>query len=71
MTPLCQTDSLVPSTTQQQNLIAYCQEDSIPTAILPTFASDIDGQHSKIGGITFKGGNMEFYLLLLIGCITL
>ena len=32
----------------------YLWEVSIPTAIPPTPASDVTGQHNKIGGITFR-----------------
>ena len=31
----------------------YCWEGSTSTATPPTFASDVIGQHNKIGGITF------------------
>ena len=46
-TPLCQTTSLLPSVTQQQNVTEYQQEGSASTTIPPACASDIMGQHSK------------------------
>jgi len=48
----CQTAPL-PSVTQQQLIMEYWWEGSVSTAILPTSASNIMGQHNKIGGITF------------------
>ena len=47
--PFCQIASLLPSVTQQQNRTEYWWEGSTSTAILPTSASDIMGQHNKIG----------------------
>jgi len=44
---------LLPSVTQQQDLMGYWWEDSPSTAIPPTSASDLVGQYIKIGGITF------------------
>jgi len=38
----------------QQNVMEYWLECSTSTAIPPTSASDIMGQHNKIGGITFR-----------------
>jgi len=52
--PLCQTAPLLPSVTQQQNLVEHWQEGSASTAISPTSASHAVGQHFKIGGITFR-----------------
>ena len=51
-TPFCQTAPLLPSVTQQQNVMEYW-EGSASTAIPPTPTSDIMGQHNKIGGTTF------------------
>lgn len=51
--PFCQTALLLPSDPQQQNETEYCMKGSTSTAIPPTFASDILGQHNKIGGVTF------------------
>jgi len=55
---LCQmpfycTSPLLPSVTQQQNVMGYWWKSSASTAIPPTPASDIAGQHSKMGGISF------------------
>jgi hypothetical protein len=47
-TPFCQTAPLLSSVAQQQNLMEYCWEGSTSTA------SDIMGQHNKIGGINFR-----------------
>ena len=54
--PFCQTASLLPSVTQQQNLKEYLWEDSTSTAMQPTSISDIESQHNKIWGITFGAG---------------
>jgi len=50
--PFCQTAPILPSGTQQQNVMEYWWEGSTSTATLPTSTSDIMGQHNKIGGIT-------------------
>ena len=50
-TPFCQTAPLLPSVTQQQNVMEYWWEDSIFTAIHPS-ASAVVGYHNTIGGIT-------------------
>ena len=50
--PFCQTAPLLPSVTQQQNVLEYWQEGSTSTAVRPTSASDTVGQCNKIGGIT-------------------
>jgi hypothetical protein len=52
-TQFCQTARLLSSVAQQQNLTDYWQEGSTSTAISPTSATDIVGQH-KIGGINFR-----------------
>ena len=52
-TPFCQTAPLLSSVAWQQDLMEYWREDSTSTAISPTSASDIVGQHNKIGGINF------------------
>ena len=49
-TPFCQTAPLL---SRQQNLTEYWREGSAFTAIPPTSASDVVGQHNKVGGITF------------------
>jgi len=49
-----QTTPLLPSVTGQQCVTEYWWEGSTSTAMLPTSTSDIAGQHSKIGSITFR-----------------
>ena len=44
---------LLPSVTQQQNTMGYWWEGSASTAVPPTSASDIVGQHHQAGGIMF------------------
>jgi len=51
--PFCQTAPLLSSVTQQQNVMEYWWEGPTPTVMPPTSASDVVGQHNKIGGITF------------------
>ena len=51
--PFCPTASLLPSVTQQQNIMKYCQEHSASTVIAPPSASDIIGQHKRLGDIAF------------------
>ena len=53
-TPLRQTAPLLPSVTQQPRVTEYWREGSTSTAIPPIFASDIMGQHHKIGSVTFR-----------------
>ena len=50
----CQTAPLLPSVTQQQNVMQHWREGSISAAIPPTSTSDGVGQQNKIGGITFR-----------------
>ena len=52
--PLCQTAPLLPSVTWQQNATEYWWEGPASTATPPTSASNVMGQHNKIGGITFR-----------------
>jgi hypothetical protein len=52
-TPFCQIDPLLSSVARQQNLTEFWREVSTSTAISPTPASDVVGQHNKIGGINF------------------
>jgi len=56
LTLFCQTAPLLPSVTQQQNVVEYWWEGSTSTAITPASASDIVGRHNKIGGLTFEAG---------------
>ena len=51
--PFCRPALLLPSVTQQQNVLGYWQEGSTSAATPPTSTSDIMGQHNKTGGITF------------------
>ena len=51
--PFCQTASLLPSITQEQNETEYWWEVT-STALTPTIASDVVGQLNKVGGITFR-----------------
>ena len=57
--PFCQTASLLPSVTQQQNVMGYCWEGSTSTAVPPISTSEIVGQHNNIGGITFRAALVE------------
>lgn len=51
---ICQTAPLVPSLTQQQNVVGYWHKGSASTAIQPTFISYVADQRNKMGGITFR-----------------
>ena len=57
--PFCQIAPLLPSATQQQNVMGYWWEGSTSIATPPTSASDVVGQHHKIGGITFRAALTE------------
>ena len=59
----CQTALLLPSVTQKQNVVEYCQEGSASTAIQPVSVSGIVGQHNKTGSITFRAA------LILCSCM--
>jgi len=50
----CQTAPLLLSVTQQQHVMGFWWEGSASTAIPPTSAFAIVGQHNKTGGITFR-----------------
>jgi len=52
-TPFYQPAALLPSVTQQQNVMEYGWEDSATTAI-PTSTSNSVVQHNKIAGVTFR-----------------
>ena len=52
-TPFCQTASLLPSVTWQQNVMGYWWEGSSSTAIPPMSTSDAAVQRRKIGGTAF------------------
>lgn len=49
--PLSQTAPMLPSFTQEQNVMEYHWEALTSTAISPTSSSDIAVQHNKIGSI--------------------
>ena len=51
--PFCQTTPLLPYVAWPENLAKHWREGSVSTAILPTAASGVVGQHNNIGGITF------------------
>ena len=61
-TPLCQTAPLLPSVTQQQNVMGCWCEGSTTTATPPTSTSDIVIQHTKIRGITFGAALVDHIL---------
>ena len=67
-TPFSQAASLLPSVPQQQNWMWYCREGSISPTMPPTYSSDVMGQHSKIGGITF-GTALKLPPTLLLRCM--
>ena len=46
----------------QQHVIEYWWEGSAPTAIPPTSASDVMGQHHKIGGTTFREALIRYIM---------
>ena len=50
--PFCQTAPLLPSVTQQQNIMTCWWEGSTSIAIPPISISDIVGQHNKIRSVT-------------------
>lgn len=50
---LCQTTPLLPSVTQQHDLMEYWWEGTIPTAIPPTSAAHVESQQNTIGGVSF------------------
>jgi len=69
--PFWQTFPLLPSVTRQQTVLEYWWEGLTSTASPPTSASDIMGQHHKIGGVTFRAALINsfcktFYLFFLI-----
>ena len=51
--PFCQSASLLPAATQQQDVTEDWWKGSTSTVIPPIFTSDVTGYHNKIGGITF------------------
>ena len=51
--PFCQNAPLLLLAAQQQKVTEYWCECSTSIAMLPTFTSDIMGQHLKVGGIAF------------------
>ena len=61
--PFCQTAPVLPSVTQQQNGMEWWWDSSTSAAIPLTSASDIMGQHSKTGGITFGATLIHYYFI--------
>ena len=57
-TPFCQTAPLLPSVTQRQNIMEYCQEGLTSIAISPTSSSGVVDWHNKRGGNTFRAALM-------------
>jgi len=57
-TPFCQSATLLPSVTWQQNAMEYWLEGSTFTVTPPTSTSDVVGQHNNIGGTTFRAALM-------------
>ena len=54
----CQTTLLLPSVTWQQTVMRYWWLDWTSTAISPTPASDIMGQHNNVRGITSRAAHI-------------
>ena len=52
---------LLPFVFWQQNVTEHWWEGSASSAMPPTSASDVMGQHSKIGGITFRAAFVYVY----------
>ena len=63
-TSFCQNAPLLPSVTQQQKVMKYWWECSTSTAIPPTPASDVVGQHNRIGDIIF-GAHLIFFEIII------
>ena len=70
-TPLLQTHFHVRchSVTQQQRVMGYWWEGSTSTVVPPTSASDIVGQHNKIGGIAFRSAFAWPFMLWTCLCL--
>ena len=63
--PFCQTAPLLPSITQQKHEMEYGWETSACAAVPPPSASDFVGQHSNIGGNTFRAAVIHFLCSLM------
>ena len=61
--PLGWTAPLLPSVTWQHDAKEYWWEGSTSTAIPPTSASDIVGQHYKVGDVTFRAALIRLNFL--------
>ena len=61
--PFCQTAPLLPYVAQQQNVTENWQESSTSTVIPPTSVSDVEGQHNKTGGVTFRAAVIHKYIM--------
>ena len=53
-----------------KGLTEYCREGSASTAISTTFASDVVGQHNKIGGINFGAAVVQDFKQILYHTVT-
>lgn len=53
---------LIFSVAYQHSLMEYCKERSTSVAIPPPSASDVMGQHNKIGGIIFRATLVFIYI---------
>ena len=62
----CQTVTLLPSVTLQENIMEYWQEGSSSTTTPPTSTPDITDQHNEIGGVTFEAALIPAWLKLLV-----
>ena len=62
-TPFCQTAPLLPSVTQQQNLVGCWWESSASAAIPPASLSNALSQYHKTGGITLRATHIFYFLL--------
>ena len=61
--PLCQTSPLLPSAAQQQHIMEYWWEGSPSNAIPPLpSTSDVLGQQSKTGGVTFGAALVHYWI---------
>ena len=66
LSPL-KTAPLLPSAAWQQNVMEYWQEGSTPISI-PTFTSDVMGQHNKTEGIIHSEGGEALEQVAQGGC---
>ena len=62
----CQTAPLLRFVRWEQNVMEYCQEGSTSTVLPPTSASNVTGQHNKIGSIIFGAALVCMYIYIYI-----